>query len=279
MCERLALTTRDLLLTHSRLYDSQYRQDYFTKSSTTINTTVNMTPSPSSHTSPQAPSPASTAGEISEKTTIDNNVSAGKKQAQKQKQKGPEQQRQRRQRQKQQNPSSQLQPPMNQLQGGENDIQPIPLSHTLQAEPSTGIASQTTLEDGRNSFAQQQSALPLLAGSFPFTTSDGEIDFNSSEFLYDSALFGQIMLDTTTKSGSSTQTGSSSGQGESSSLPMSGYPSVYMCEQSIFPTGILHNNTNPINMTSPNGGSSSASSVDRLDISENNKSMWSESST
>ncbi|KAI7849086.1 fungal-specific transcription factor domain-containing protein [Circinella umbellata] len=275
MCERLALTTRDLLLTHSRLYDSQYRQDYYSTLSNNTTATVNTALSPSSQISVQALSPASTSVEVSETTTIDNSVSSSKKQAQKE----PEQKRQQQQQeeQQQQNTFLQLQPSLTQLQEEEkNNIQPLSLSQDIPRQSSTSILSQTTLANEKNSFAQQQSALPLLAESFPFTTSEGEIDFNSSEFLYDSALFGQIMLDATKPGSSATQQSENSSpapRNSSSSLPISGHPSVYICEQqSVFPTSILYNNTNPINMTSPNGGSSS-SSVDRLDILENNKSI------
>lgn len=45
------------------------------------------------------------------------------------------------------------------------------------------------------SHASQQSTLSYLAEALPASNGSGEIDFNSSQFLYDSALFGQIMFD------------------------------------------------------------------------------------
>ncbi|KAI9270530.1 fungal-specific transcription factor domain-containing protein [Phascolomyces articulosus] len=253
MCERLALTTRDLLLTHSRLYDNQYRQDYYSKPSntgSTISTATTLTPS--SQASATTPSPASTTGENAD-------TSVTTTETEKHKQSTPQEKKRS---QSQSQSQAQQQP-----QGEENtqaQLQHLPSQPqaTLAPPPpsSTGIALQATIADSRNPLAQQQSALPLLAESFPFTTSEGEIDFNSSEFLYDSALFGQIMFDAT-KPESSAQAGSSAAAG--AHLQMNGYPSVYMGDAPVFPNDIIHNNTNPINITSPTGQSSP--SVDKTE--------------
>lgn len=45
------------------------------------------------------------------------------------------------------------------------------------------------------SHTSQQPTLAYLAETLPVSNGSGEIDFNSSQFLYDSALFGQIMFD------------------------------------------------------------------------------------
>ena len=165
MCERLALTTRDLLLTHSRLYDTQYRQDYYTEPTVPSVSAV----SPSSQASTQNAPVAETL------TSINNAILAA-------------------------------------------------ITEPEAAEPPFALV--------KDPVAQQHSALPLLQESFPFTTSSGEIDFNSSEFLYDSALFGQIMFDVAKPS---SPTGA----------PM------FMEEQPIFPTDVLGSKSSSTSATSP----------------------------
>ncbi|KAI7884277.1 hypothetical protein K492DRAFT_174190 [Lichtheimia hyalospora FSU 10163] len=127
MCERLALTTKDLLLTHTKLYNEQHiiqpsdTQDHDEYPTTT------------------------TAAESS----------------------------------------------TNQVTGT-----------TLLQEDDTTQSNSPTMEDIQQQLQsanlplllpQQQSAFPLLQETL--NGSSGDIDFNSFDFLYDSALFGQIMLD------------------------------------------------------------------------------------
>ena len=73
---------------------------------------------------------------------------------------------------------------------------------TLLQEDNTTQSNSPNMEDIQQQLQsadfplllpQQQSALPLLQETLNGST--GDIDFNSFDFLYDSALFGQIMLD------------------------------------------------------------------------------------
>ncbi|KAI8147932.1 fungal-specific transcription factor domain-containing protein [Fennellomyces sp. T-0311] len=189
MCERLALTTRDLLLTHSRLYDTQYRQDYYTEPVDAV--------SPSSQASAQRISATDSLA------SVESSVAAA--------------------------------------------ITSDPTSKTSERR-----LEETPFGLVKGPSAQQHSALPLLQESFPLTTSSGEIDFNSSEFLYDSALFGQIMFDAAKPS---TQSG----------------PSMYMDEQPVFPTDILGANSSNAN------GASSTEHPTTLNGLVGNKPLWEQS--
>ncbi|KAI9482541.1 hypothetical protein BDB00DRAFT_879118 [Zychaea mexicana] len=256
MCERLALTTRDLLLTHSRLYDTQYRHDYYSKSSNASEmneSTTDASPLSSNDNSVPAASPASSSVENTTETPVTSTTSNNQK-----REKG-------RQERQQEQP---------QQRDREKDMeQQAQNSQPHQQQQQAGFAQMET----RDPPPQQTSALPLLAESFPFTTSDGEIDFNSSEFLYDSALFGQIMFDAA-KPSPSTPTGSSAAAATTMPLgDMGTYPSVYMAGSSLFPTDILGTNSTANNATS--NGPASTAGTDTVGGLVGDKSLWDESST
>lgn len=141
MCERLALTTKDLLLTHTKLYskhhiiqprDAEDHDDY----------------------------PATTTS----------------------------------------------------AESSTNEVTGLQEDSTIQSNPATIEDIQQHLQseleaDFGFSLPQQQSALPLLQETL--NHSNGDIDFNSFDFLYDSALFGQIMLDNNNTTRPTTTTPSS----------------------------------------------------------------------
>ncbi|OAD80486.1 Zn(2)-C6 fungal-specific transcription factor [Phycomyces blakesleeanus NRRL 1555(-)] len=182
MCERLATTTRDLLAAHNRLYDTQYRQNYLFDQSIPDMTTYSKS-SETRHT-PQRPSSTTPAPETPPTTVT--------------------------------TPNSTNNPTRNSI-------------NSLVQSPSAGYpynnfgSSIMTHNPQNYSLPITQPINPHVNNSTlqqPFSLlSDhsqneggigvgGDIDFNSSEFLYDSALFGQIMLDASSRGANTNATSS-----------------------------------------------------------------------
>ncbi|KAI8373197.1 fungal-specific transcription factor domain-containing protein [Radiomyces spectabilis] len=165
MCERLAVTTGELLATHNRLYAGQSRPDYAYDNPATKNEGLpfhkfgSSNGKPSSHLSslhhqPSQPPHSQTTGTGGSSSSIasllDSNVPNGY------------------------------------------------LYSSFISGPSIAGNSMVSSSSQPSLTATQQAApLSLLAESFPDPSGNGQIDFNSSEFLCDSALFGQIMFDGT----------------------------------------------------------------------------------
>ncbi len=142
MCERLAITTQDLLATHSRLYDVQAQQQY-PYISNRINHADTMTSTPMNESNTLNNLSYSTLPHNSNSNTMMTTM-------------------------------GQMQPPQPVLIPQTNQFQQ-PLNHHQQSNP------------------QQQDR--QLQQQFI----DSTIDFNSCEFLYDSALFSQMIFDNYTQ--------------------------------------------------------------------------------
>ncbi|KAG0164650.1 hypothetical protein DFQ28_009634, partial [Apophysomyces sp. BC1034] len=131
MCERLAITTRDLLATHSRMYEMHYRQGLYKQE--------------------EIQYPKVSEVQRSQNTDMPSLTSL-------------------------------LSPP--------NGF-PYTLAPPPQQQQQQGVQMQPQ---------PPQQPFSLLGENTLVTGANhGEIDFNSCEFLYDSALFGQIMFDATSK--------------------------------------------------------------------------------
>ncbi|KAI9024934.1 fungal-specific transcription factor domain-containing protein [Phycomyces nitens] len=169
MCERLATTTRDLLAAHNRLYDNQYRHNYLFDQNIPDMTTYSKS-SETRHT-PQRPSSTTPAPETPPVTMTPNHTSNLTR----------------------------------------NSVGSLAQSPTI-GYPYNSLGSSIMSQNSQNypihipqpinpnvNNSTLQHPFSLLADNLQNEGGGGDIDFNSSEFLYDSALFGQIMLDTSSR--------------------------------------------------------------------------------
>jgi hypothetical protein len=152
MSERLAVTTRDMLAAHSRLYDVQEQEEYSSYNASNRLPALNNHASSSETKPPQNNSPdidslASIA--TPEPSTIPTTTSSA-----------------------------------------------ASLSYTsfVPNNNSTVIPMQQQQTQPQS---QQQNILPNTYNQEQIGMGNNDIDFNSCEFLYDSALFGQIIFDST----------------------------------------------------------------------------------
>lgn len=158
MCERLAVTTRDMLSTHSRLYDVQEQEGYSSyDSSNRLSPPKNNSSSNEamSHAQPQLPQ--NNSPDIDSLTSIAT---------------------------------------------PEHSNPPITSSVAL-SYPSFPIRNSNTVIPIQQQQSQPRTQLLLPQNIMPTSynqeqgMNNNDIDFNSCEFLYDSALFGQIIFDST----------------------------------------------------------------------------------
>lgn len=178
MCERLAITTRDMLSAHSRLYDVQQDYSYDTKRIEDMQTTRpdidaitaisgnvgSLLPPSTSSTSSSTLSYASNLNNSNNNNSNNNNSTAS------------------------------MLPPLN--------IGQMQQQQQMQTSliPQTGSNNNNTTTTNNNyhpqAHAQQahQQHHPQPPPPQPQQFVNSDIDFNSCEFLYDSALFGQIMF-------------------------------------------------------------------------------------
>ncbi|ORZ01297.1 fungal-specific transcription factor domain-domain-containing protein [Syncephalastrum racemosum] len=213
MCERLALTTEDLLLTHSRLYDTRYQEEYPVyddKRSSDSQTTEQMStsfrpPPPLPKTSEKQTNerveqlqvgypPLSSAPSSSSLYMPPNKASVAYSYSA--------------------TPNNR---PIEASLDRQHQQQRSSLSNTRGPLPHQNPQQRSQQHPHAQSHLQQTHVYSALAQSF---CGDGnaEVDFNSCEFLYDSALFGQIMFDTVEKAPNGN--------------PGSYFPDIYSTEES-----------------------------------------------
>ncbi|KAF7724416.1 hypothetical protein EC973_001080 [Apophysomyces ossiformis] len=156
MCERLANTTRDLLAAHSRLYEFDDQRLPYEPKDSGVSSTNYVKPVPLRQPSSSSPNYTLTHPSV---------------------------------------PSASQAGSMTSLLASETTVSSSgELSYARTADTffPSAETSPTPLID---SIQQQPTYNPIISDAFSATNGNSEINFNSLEFLYDSALFGQMIFD------------------------------------------------------------------------------------